>query len=403
MTTAGLEVRADFPQLERLVEGQRILYLDSAATALKPRVVIDAMVRYYSEFSANIHRGRHRLSEEASEAYERARDLVGQTLNVGDRAVIFTRNCTDGINLVAEALGIGPQRRVIAARTEHHSNLLPWVARGALDWVEVGQDGLIDPGALRRAAGPLTRLFSVGHVSNLTGAIQPLRALVEEAHRLGLWVHVDAAQSVPHLKVDVEAVGADLLTFSGHKVLGPTGVGVLIGRRELLEVTPARLGGGTVLSFEDTSFRLKESPWRYEAGTPHIAGAIGLAEALRYLDRLGEEPLARHEARLAAAMLERFGALPGLRVLGPDDPAQRVSLVSLVLAGPLTADQVATILSDRHQIYVRSGSHCCQPWLSHLGVEAGALRFSAYLYNTVEEIDEAAQTLGAVLRQLGAS
>jgi cysteine desulfurase / selenocysteine lyase len=392
--------RADFPILAREVRGKPLVYLDNAATTQKPRAVLDAMTRYYEEANANVHRGVHLLSERATKAYEDARLAVARFVNAPDpREVIFVRGTTEGVNLVAQTFGrrrVRPGDEVLVTGMEHHSNIVPWQmlceAQGArLAVVPVTEAGDLDLDALDRLLGPRTRLLAVTQVSNALGTVNPIREIVSRAHARGVPVLVDGAQGMPHLGFDVVASGADFYAFSAHKMYGPTGIGVLWGRRELLEDMPPWQGGGDMIlsvSFEKTVYNAL--PYKFEAGTPAIAEAVGLAAAVDYLETLGLPAVAAHERALLAYAVERLGEIPDLRLVGT--PAERAGVVSF-LVGDVHPHDLATIL-DRHGVAVRAGHHCAQPLMHRFGVAATA-RASVGLYNVREDVDALVRAIHA--------
>jgi|DewCreStandDraft_5_1066085.scaffolds.fasta_scaffold00215_12 cysteine desulfurase/selenocysteine lyase len=387
-------VREDFPILKRLVHGKRLVYLDSAATSQKPAVVIEALREFYRTYNANIHRGVYLLSEEATAAYEEARRKVARFINArSPREVVFTRNTTEAINLVAYSWGrhtLKPGDRIVLTIMEHHSNLVPWQLlaeeTGArLEFVGITPEGLLDLDQLDRALEHPVKLVAVVHTANALGTINPVREIARRAHAVGALCLVDGAQSVPHMPVDVQAIGCDFLAFSGHKMLGPTGIGVLWGRLELLESMPPFIAGGGMIrrvTLAKTTFA--DVPERFEGGTPAIAQAIGLGVAVDYLSSLGMEAVRQHEQELTAYALERLATVEGLRIFGPLDAAQRGGVLSFYLAD-IHPHDVASIL-DQQGIAVRAGHHCCQPLMDFLGVPATA-RASFYVYNSREDVD----------------
>ncbi len=393
-------VRAEFPILRQIVRGKPLVYLDNAATTQKPRAVIDAIRRYYEEDNANVHRGVHLLSERATRAYEEARVKVGRFVAATDpREVIFTRGTTESINLVAQTFGrtrVGAGDEVLVTGMEHHSNIVPWQLlceekRAALKVVPVTDAGDLDLDALDRLLGPRTRLLAVTQVSNALGTVNPLPEIVARARARGVPVLVDGAQGVPHLGFDVAASGADFYAFSGHKMYGPTGIGVLWGKREHLEAMPPWQGGGDMIlsvTFEKTTWNAL--PYKYEAGTPHIAGAVGLGAAVDWIGGVGLAAIAAHEDALVARTVEALRAIPGLRLFGT--PRRRAGAVSFLL-GDVHPHDLATVL-DRHGVAVRAGHHCAQPLMQRFGVAATA-RASFAAYNTVEDVDALVRGLEA--------
>jgi cysteine desulfurase / selenocysteine lyase len=398
------EIRAEFPILSRRVHGQRIAYLDNGATAQKPLAVIETLDRYWREQNANVHRGVHTLSEEATALYEQARETIARHLGVGPREVIFTRNVTGSLNLVAHAWGranVAEGDRILLTEMEHHSNIVPWylLARevGAkLDWVPVDGDGRLDMEALAVAMERRPKLVGVTHVSNVLGTVNPVAEIARIAHEAGAIVVVDGAQSAPKLQLDLPDLGADFYGFTGHKLYGPTGVGVLYGRGELLEAMEPFEGGGSMIG-KVTKERITWAsvPARFEAGTPPIGEAIGLAAAIEWLDAVGLDAAHAHEAEVGAYALERLAEVPGLRIFGPPAGDDRVGIVSFDLHG-VHAHDVSEIL-DRHAIAVRAGHHCAQILMDRLGV-AATTRASLAVYNTRDEVDRLVEALYDVRR-----
>ncbi|MGH7413539.1 MAG: SufS family cysteine desulfurase, partial [Candidatus Rokuibacteriota bacterium] len=347
----GLDVRKDFPILHQEVHGRPLVYLDSAATSQKPQVVIDALADYYARDNANVHRGVHRLSERATEAYEGARARIRRFLNAAHpREIVFVRGTTEGINLVAQAYGrqtVGPGDEVVITALEHHSNIVPWQMLceekgAALRVVPIDDAGEVDVDAYERLLGERTRLVAIAHVSNALGTILPVKRMIEAAHRRGIAVLVDGAQAVPHLRVDVRDLDCDFYTFSGHKTYGPTGIGALYGKAERLERMPPYQGGGDMIksvAFEKTIYN--DLPYKFEAGTPHIAGAIGLGAALDYLADLGLDRIAAYEHELLVHATERVSSIPGVRLIGT---AQEKAGVLSFLVDGIHAHDVGTIL-----------------------------------------------------------
>ncbi|HET8948168.1 MAG TPA: cysteine desulfurase [Candidatus Polarisedimenticolia bacterium] len=400
-------IREDFPILRQTVRGGKPLaYLDNAATAQKPRAVIDAISRYYTQTNANVHRGLHELSERATAAYEGARATVRRTLGAAeDREIIFVRGTTEGINLVAQAWArprLKPGDEILVSAMEHHSDIVPWQIvcgqTGArLVVAPITDGGELDLAALDKLLGPKTRLLALAHVSNALGTVNPVQRIVEMAHARKVPVLLDGAQAVPHLPVDVRAIGCDFYAFSGHKAYGPTGIGALYGRAELLEAMDPWQGGGDMIasvSFEKTTWN--RLPWKFEAGTPDIAGAVGLAAALDYVASIGWAPIEAYESALLAEATETVAAVPGVRILAREAP--RVSVISFTMEGVHPHD-IGTIV-DLQGVAIRAGHHCAQPLMDRFGVPATA-RASLAFYNTLEEIDALVQGLHQVNEVFG--
>jgi cysteine desulfurase/selenocysteine lyase len=394
--------RREFPALEVAVHGRRLAYLDSASTSLKPRAVIDAVVRVFTHEAGNVHRGVHALSEAATEAFDLARAEIARFLGGQPDEIVLTRGTTEAINLVAHSWGrshVGPGDVVIATALEHHSNLVPWQAlcaeRGAtLRIAPIDDGGRIDLPALAALIDERVKLVAVSQLSNVVGTIAPIPEIAVLAHAAGAVVVVDGAQAVAHLGVDVAALGCDFYALSGHKLFAPTGTGVLWGRRALLAAMPAwQTGGEMVASVELGSARLREPPHRFEAGTPNIAGVIGLGAAIRFLATLDRAAIARSEARLHRRLRDELAAIDGVRVLGEPEAA----VVAFTVAGAHPHD-VATIV-DRDGVAIRSGHHCAQPLHHRLGVEASA-RASLALYSDDADVDALIASLAQVRRVL---
>jgi cysteine desulfurase/selenocysteine lyase len=384
-----LEMRDDFPVF---AANPGLVYLDSAATSQKPRRVIDRLSRFYADENANIHRGVYALSAQATANYDEARAAVARFIGAGlPGEVIFTRGTTEGINLVAQAWGRATVRagdEIVVTEMEHHSNFVPWQmlaqATGAvLRMAPVNDAGELDLGALARLVTPRTKIVAVTHLSNVLGTVNPIRQITDLAHASGALVLVDGAQSVAHGAVDVQELGCDFFAFSGHKLFGPTGIGVLYGRRDLLEqMSPWQGGGGMIgtVSLEGTTWA--EVPMRFEAGTPPIAEAIGLAEAIAFVESIGSDAIMAHEAELQALALERLTAIPGVRLIG--NAAHRASVISFTLEGVHPHD-LGTILDERG-VAIRAGHHCAQPLMRRFGVPATA-RASFSVYNSPEDVE----------------
>ncbi len=394
-TASGLDlakIRADFPILAERTNGKPLVYLDNGATSQKPRVVLDAISDYYTHMNANIHRGVHTLSVRATEAHDAARQTVRKFLNAADtREIIFVRGATEAINLVAQTYGrkhVGAGDEVLITAMEHHSNIVPWQMlceeKGAhLKVAPIDDRGELLLDEFARLIGPRTKIVAVTHVSNALGTVNPLREMIELAHRSGVPVLVDGAQAVPHFAVDVQALDCDFYTFSGHKVYGPTGIGVLYGKVALLNAMPPYQGGGDMISsvtFAKTTYNVL--PFKFEAGTPDIAGAIALGAALEYITGLGMDKIAAHESELLAYATDAVGAIPGVRLIGT--ASDRAGVLSFVLDHVHPHD-LGTIL-DREGVAIRSGHHCAQPVMERFGV-SGTARASFAVYNTKEEVD----------------
>jgi len=394
------EIRKDFPILTRKVHGKPLVYLDSAASSQKPRAVIDTMNVYYETYHANVHRGVYEISEEATAAMEKARVKVAHFINARHgKQVIFTRNTTESINLVAISWGganIAKGDLIMLTEMEHHSNLVPWQLlaqrTGArLEFVPVTDDGLLRLDIYEELLRQHPKLVAFAHMSNVLGTINSAQEMIAQAHAVGATVLLDAAQSVPHLPVDVQALDIDFLCFSSHKMLGPTGIGVLYGKRDLLEAMPPFMGGGDMIR----TVGLRQStwndlPWKFEAGTPAIAEAIGLGAAVDYLKALGMENVLQHEQELTHYAMEQLQSVPGLTIYGPE-AARRGGVISFTL-GDIHPHDLASILDQQVGVAVRAGHHCAQPLMERFGLSATA-RASFYVYTIKEEIDILVQGL----------
>ena len=386
-------LRDDFPILAREVHGKPLAYLDHAASSQKPRAVIDAVAHHYERHHANVHRGAHQLSAEATDAYEHARETVARFLGApSPRSLVFVRNATEALNLLARAWGdaeLRPGDEILVTVAEHHANLVPWQQAaqrtGArIRAVPLTAEQRLDMDALRAMLGPRTRVVAVGHMSNVLGVVHPVAEIAAAAREVGAITVVDGAQAAPHLPVDVAALGVDAYVVSGHKMLGPTGIGALWAREELLEAMPPFLGGGEMIrTVEIERSTYADIPMRFEAGTPAVAEAVGMAAAVHYLEAVGLERVWRHDRELATSMLDRLDALPGVTTFGPRGP-DRGGIVPFVVEGVHPHD-VASAL-DAEGIAVRAGHHCAQPLMRALNVPS-TVRASAYLTTTEEEID----------------
>ena len=399
-------VRRDFPILRERIHGKPLVYLDNAATAQKPDAVIDAIANYYRHDNANIHRGVHLLSQRATDEYEAARGLVQRFLNAREsREIVFVRGATEAINLVAQTYGrahLGQGDEVLITAMEHHSNIVPWQIlceeMGAhLRVVPINDAGELEPDGLEKLLSPRTRLLAVTHVSNALGSINPIKDIVRLAHARNIPVLVDGAQAAPHLAIDVQDLDCDFYAFSGHKVYGPTGIGILYGKAALLEAMPPYQGGGDMISsvtFEKTIYN--RIPHKFEAGTPHISGVIGLGAAIAYVNEIGLPAIAAHEHELLTYATRTIGSIPGVRVIGT--ASQKAGVLSFVIEH-IHPHDIGTIL-DQEGIAVRTGHHCAQPVMDRFGIPATA-RASFALYNTTREIDALAAGIEKVKEFLG--
>jgi cysteine desulfurase/selenocysteine lyase len=389
------KIRSDFPILKRQIHGQPLVFLDSAASSQKPESVIEAMDFYYRNTHANVHRGVHTLSEEATEQYENARKRIGKFINAkSSREVIFTRNTTESINLVAYTWGRANIRsgdEILLTESEHHSNIVPWqlLAKetGAIvRYIPVDVHGYLDLPVFDSMLSSKTKIVSIAHMSNVLGTIYPVEEITQRAKSVGAIVLIDGAQSVPHMPTDVQALGCDFLAFSGHKMCGPTGIGVLWGRRELLEAMPPFMGGGDMIrkvTFEGAEWN--ELPYKFEAGTPAIAEAIGLGAAVDYLSALDMNAVRAHEKETIAYALDRLSEVPGLQLIGPDDPDRRGGVATFTLDDIHPHDLASTL--DQDGIAIRAGHHCAMPLHQKLGITASS-RASFYIYSTHDEVDK---------------
>ncbi|MER3398699.1 MAG: cysteine desulfurase [Chloroflexota bacterium] len=397
-------VRRDFPILQRTVRnGKRLVYLDNAATSQKPRAVIEALKHYYEYYNANVHRGVHTLAEEATEAYEGARAKVAKFINApSPSSVVFVRNTTEAINLVAYAYArreLKPGDEILLSIMEHHSNLVPWqlVAQetGAeLRFLDITQDYRLDLSQLDRLLSRRTRVVALTLMSNVLGTINPIKEVARAAHEVGAVMVVDAAQAAPHMPIDVQALDADFLALSGHKMCAPTGIGALYGKPELLERMGPFLGGGSMIRDVHLTYaEWNEVPWKFEAGTPNIGDAVALGVAVDYLQGLGMENVRRHEKELLAYALRRLAEVEGLEIYGPKDPEVQGGIISFNYLGVHPHD-VGTVL-DSEGVAIRAGHHCAKPLMRRLGVVATA-RASFYIYNTKAEVDAFIEALAKV-------
>jgi cysteine desulfurase/selenocysteine lyase len=399
-------IRADFPALHQSAHGRPLVYLDNAATTQKPQPVIDAIRRYYEVDNANVHRGVHLLSQRATDAYEDAREKVRAFINAAStREIVYTRNATESINLVARAWGDANVRtgdEVLISAMEHHSNIVPWQllcerTGGVLRVAPMNDRGELLMDEFERLLSPRTKIVSVVHLSNALGTINPVAEIVRLAHRAGALALIDGSQAAYHMPVDVAAMDPDFYVFTGHKVYGPTGIGILYGRESVLQAMPPFMGGGDMISsvtFERSTWN--ELPYKFEAGTPHIAGAVGLGAAIDYIREIGFDAIAPHEEALLEYGTARLAAVPGLRLIGT--ARRKASVLSFVMEGFHPHD-IGTIV-DREGVAIRTGHHCAQPVMDRLGIAATA-RASLAMYNTKADIDALVSALGRVRTLMG--
>ena len=399
MSKLDVEVfRKDFSILDQIVNDEPLVYLDNAATTQKPTQVLEAIAAYYEKDNANVHRGVHTLAERATAAYEAARERVRSFIHAAStKEVLFTRGTTTGLNWVARYAEsvLQPGDEVLISVMEHHSNIIPWQEAcketGARLIYAYLKDGMLDLADFQSKLTEKTRFVALAHVSNVLGVVNPIKEIAELVHQTNALLVVDGAQSVPHMKIDVQDLDVDFFAFSGHKMLGPTGIGVLYGKEELLEqMSPVEFGGEMIDFVYEQEATWKELPWKFEAGTPNIVGAIGLAAAIDYLDKIGMETVHQYEQELIAYVFPKLQAVEGLTIYGSEDLTQRSGVISFNLAG-LHPHDVATAL-DYEGVAVRAGHHCAQPLLSYLGV-AATVRASFYLYNTKADCDKLVEAL----------
>ncbi len=397
-------IRKDFPIFRRRINGNPLIYLDNAATTQRPQCVIDAIDKFYSEYNANVHRGVHTLAAEATEEYEKAHRKVAEFINAKRwREIVFTRNATEALNMVAYAWGLRRLKssdNIVITIMEHHSNFIPW--QKVSEWtgaelriVDVNDQGILLMDELASLIDENTKIVAVASVSNTLGVVNPVKEIVELAHNVGAIVVVDGAQGVPHIKTDVQELDIDFLAASGHKMLGPTGIGFLYGKEKLLEeMEPFLFGGEMIREVWKDRATWNELPWKFEAGTPNIAGGIGLLKSVEYLTEIGMERIEAYEKELTAYTLNKLKDVPGITLYGPMNPDDRVAVFSFNIEG-IHPHDLASIL-DYHGIAIRSGHHCAQPLMRRLGME-GAARISLYFYNTPEEIDYTVEVLNKAI------
>lgn len=400
------KVRADFPLLKQEMNGKPLVFLDSAASSQKPQLVIDAIDQYYEETHANVHRGVYRLSQKATDAYERGRELVKQFINARDsKEIIFVRGTTEGINLVAQSYSqkfIKPGDEIIVSAMEHHSNIVPWQLAcertgAVLKVIPISDEGELLLDEFEALLTERTKMVAIVHISNALGTINPVEEIIEKAHAKGVPVLVDGAQAIPHAKIDVQALDVDFYTFSAHKMFGPTGIGVLYGKEAWLNQMPPYQGGGEMIetvTFEKTTYG--ELPHKFEAGTPDISGVVGLGAAVEYMSQIGHELIAAHEQALLEYATQQLEAIEGIKIIGT--AANKASVISFLMEGTHPYD-VGTIL-DQLGIAVRTGHHCTQPLMDRLGVP-GTVRASFAFYNSFEDVDRLVEGVKRAKRMLG--
>ena len=395
------KIRNDFPILSKIINGKPLIYFDNGATTQKPKAVIDAIVKYYSEQNANIHRGVHTLSREATILFEVARKTVAQFINASDEEIIFTAGTTDGINIIAGGLNLPVGSEIIITEMEHHSNILPWQLwcernKGKLKIIPIDNKGTLLINQIEELITPNTKLIAVTHVSNTLGVINPVEAIVKIAKANNIPVLIDGAQSVPHMKVDMKQMGADFFVFSGHKMYAPTGVGVLwMDKKWFSKLQLSKAGGGTIktVSFEKTEY--VEGALRFEPGTPNIEGVIGLAAAIKYLNDVGIEKIAKHEHTLLKYATDRLNEIPEVEIYA--NHLEKASVISFNVKGVHPFD-VGTLL-DKYGIAVRTGHHCTQPLMKHYNI-SGTVRVSFGMYNTLDEVNEFVEALQKSIKML---
>lgn len=399
-------LKADFPILQQQINGHDFAYLDSAATSQKPQSVLDTLNAYYREYNANVHRGLYQISEKATSMYEHARGTVAQYIHASPEEIIVERGATEGINHAARLLEQNVLKTgdtIVVSVTEHHSNIVPWQLISKkngyrLEFLDVDPEGRFDLAQYQKLLQAGVKVVALQHVSNVTGVIHPLESMIAQAHQNGALTVIDASQSVPHMAVDVQKLNCDFLAFSGHKMLAPTGIGILYGKREHLEKFEPVFGGGDmILEVRKEYSTWNDLPWKFEPGTPPIAGLIGLAAAIDYLQKVGIDHIEQHEKELTRYTIRELGQIEDLRILGPSDDSNRIGAVSFTL-GEIHPHDIAAIL-DQYGVAVRAGHHCAQILHRHFGVNASA-RASLYLYNTKQDIDQLVGGLKEVVKKL---
>lgn len=391
----------DFPILSRVIDDNRMVYLDSAATSLKPVQVVAEISRYYLEVSANIHRGKHYLSEEASVFYEEGRYKVAQLIGAAGNEIVFVRNTTEALNVVAKGLDVGKDDTVIVCTDSHHSNYLPWLEKANTELVRIDAQGMVDLGHYEELLKLGPKVVSLTHCSNVSGLYAPVEKMAQMAKNVGAIVIMDVAQSIPHRRLNVNRLNVDFLAFSSHKMLGPTGIGVLYGKQEYLDkLTPTYLGGGMVDWVDTSSYRARKIPHRFEAGTPHIAGVYGLVAAIKYLEKIGFDRVEAHDLELGKLFLSEGMKRDYLEVIAPgSESAERCAIVSIKMKQQSNLGDIARMLSDSYGIMCRTGHMCAQPFVDYLA-NGEILRASGYLYNTKQDVMDFFQALDEIQRAL---
>lgn len=387
------KIRSDFPIFDRKINGKEIIYFDNAATTQKPKQVLESIMDFYKQHNANIHRGVHRLSREASDLYEQAHRTIGKFINAKQKEIIFTRNTTESLNLIYYSLSKNLKKgdEIITTLMEHHSNIVPLLELQKLNgikvkFIDVNEDGTLDLNQYKKEITKRTKIITVAHSSNVLGTINPVEKIEKLAHENNSLFIVDAAQSAPHIRINFRKLNADFIAFSAHKMLGPTGIGALAGKKDLLEKMPAfLLGGDMIQEVHKNSWKPNKLPWKFEAGTPNIAGGVGFAEAVKYLEKIGIEKLRKHEKELAEYALARMKAVNNIEIYGPMNVEERTGIISFNMKN-VSAHELAGVLDSMNNIILRSGMLCAQPLVEGLD-KKGVARISFYIYNTEEEID----------------
>ncbi|WHZ31115.1 cysteine desulfurase [Desemzia incerta] len=402
MSFSAVKIKADFMILNQLVNEEPLVYLDNAATSQKPTTVLAALEQYYRQNNANVHRGVHTLAERATAQYETARQKAQHFIHAKESAeVLFTRGTTISLNWVAKSYGeavVQPGDEIVISIMEHHSNIVPWQQlakrqRAVLKYIDITPEGLLDMDSLRSQLTNKTKIVSLAHVSNVLGVVNPIQEIAHLVHEAGAVLVVDGAQAVPHQKVDVQELDVDFYAFSGHKMLGPTGIGVLYGKRHLLEqMEPVEFGGEMIEVVTEQESTWKELPWKFEAGTPNIAGAIGLGAAIDYMEVVGVDNIQQHEQELMQYLWPKLTAIPGLTIYGPKNLNQRTGIITFNLED-IHPHDVATAM-DMEGVAIRAGNHCAQPLMTRLGCGSSA-RASFYVYNTTADADKFVEALNA--------